>query len=210
MNITVRHQPKPYIYLFMCLEGWCTAQSSVRSARPRRRGRNWIYRYGGLAFLTPLRTAGEMKAGFLLSQMLANQEFNSMQSSLLVRALIVGVIVACSDAYAEPRCVVFEHRDYQGASWWLDDGDSLLGVDGETICTTVSHCPSPPTPCTVCDWHEPSWNDVISSFTVDPDCTLTLWEHVDGGAYFRWPGLSYRYVGDNWNDEASRADCRCS
>lgn len=126
-----------------------------------------------------------------------------MRRFLLVVMLVTGMTVTSSAAQA--GCTIFEHRDFGGASWFLADGDTMKMVEGETICsTTFGHGPPD-----VCTFFEPSWNDAVSSFTVDPGCTITLWEHVNqGGAHFRtWQ--SYSYVGGNWNDEASEALCTC-
>jgi hypothetical protein len=64
-------------------------------------------------------------------------------------------------------------------------------------------------------WREsPTWNDVVSSATVDPSCRLRVWEHMQGeGASKEWRGgkngLRIKYVGDEWNDRISSATCLC-
>ena len=111
---------------------------------------------------------------------------------------------------AAADCTLWEHRDFAGAEWWLDDGDRMQMIDdpacfeddGETVCTSSAHEIDP----TI---YEPSWNDAVSSFEVGPGCEIVLWEHVNqGGAHFR-TYRSYSYVGDDWNDEASEAVCTC-
>ena len=104
-------------------------------------------------------------------------------------------------AKSNHTCTIFEHRDYGGAHWTLQNGDDLKMI-------------SPPDVGVSDGIHrfiyEPSWNDKVSSFQVGPTCTLTLWEHVDrGGHYFR-ASKSYKYVGDAWNDKASEAVCECA
>jgi hypothetical protein len=122
-----------------------------------------------------------------------------MRRSLPAAMLLIAMTITPSVAQA--GCTLFQHRDYGGSSYYLQDHDDMKMVDGEsTGCQ--------PSPC----WSilfEPSWNDQVSSFQVDPGCTITLWQHVNQlGAYFRtW--RSYLYVGDDWNDEASEATCTC-
>lgn len=127
-----------------------------------------------------------------------------MRRFQLVATLAAGMTLTSPAARA--GCTIFQHRDYGGSSWFLNRGDTMKMVDGKSICvSTGGHCPE----CETCTLFEPSWNDHVSSFTVDPGCTITLWEHVnEGGAYFRtW--RSYLYVGDDWNDVASEAVCTC-
>lgn len=105
-------------------------------------------------------------------------------------------------AVARPgrTCTVYEHRDFGGAHWTLQNGDVLrmvrppeLGIS-DGIHRFI---------------YEASWNDKVSSFKVGPTCTLTLWEHVNyGGHHFR-ANRSRSYVGDRWNDKASDAVCEC-
>jgi len=102
---------------------------------------------------------------------------------------------------ASHTCTIFEHRDYGGAHWTLQNGDDMkminppnLGIS-DGIHRFI---------------YEASWNDKVSSFKVGPTCTLTLWEHVDhGGHHFR-TNKNYKYVGDSWNDKASEAICECA
>ncbi|MFD2250746.1 peptidase inhibitor family I36 protein [Pseudochelatococcus lubricantis] len=119
-----------------------------------------------------------------------------------VLLLTAGVTVLSSSAYA--ACILYEHRDYQGAQYRLNDGDAMIMKRGETVCTSVSHGPGGG-----CVYYEPSWNDELSSFRVTNGCTLTLYENFNRkGARFR-SNRSYRYVGGAWNDEASEAYCSC-
>ncbi|RQP24460.1 peptidase inhibitor family I36 protein [Piscinibacter terrae] len=98
-------------------------------------------------------------------------------------------------------CTIYEHRDYGGAHWTLRNGDDLKMVSAPDYGTSDGIHRF---------LYEPSWNDKVSSFKVDPGCTLTLWEHVNhGGHHFR-SGKSYKYVGDGWNDKASEAVCECA
>ena len=103
-------------------------------------------------------------------------------------------------------CTLYEHRDYGGASWALGDRERMIMIEGEDIgVSTGGHCPE----CEYTIYYEPSWNDALSSFTVDAGCTISLWEHInEGGARFR-TYRSYSYIGDAWNDEVSEAWCVC-
>ena len=126
-----------------------------------------------------------------------------------MKRLIFGTTLAVSlglSTFAQAGCTLYEHRDFQGAAWHLDNLETMIMVDGEDIgCTTNGHgsgCPS--------YIYEGSWNDAVSSFDVDPGCTLTLWEDInEGGYHFRSDG-GYSYVGGDWNDEASEAECICT
>lgn len=122
-----------------------------------------------------------------------------------MKSISVGVMLAAGVALAAPAvhagCTLFEHRDYGGASWYMEADERLKMVNGESVGCSAPGCENV--------YYEPSWNDAVSSFKVGPGCRLTLWEHVnEGGAYFR-SSKSYKYVGGDWNDEASEAVCRC-
>jgi hypothetical protein len=98
-------------------------------------------------------------------------------------------------------CTIFEHRDYGGAHWTLHNGDDMKMINAPDVGTSDGIHRF---------LYDPSWNDKVSSFKVDPGCTLTLWEHVNqGGSHFR-ADKSYTYVGDGWNDKASEAVCECT
>ena len=99
-------------------------------------------------------------------------------------------------------CTLFQHRDFEGASWTLEDHERMKMVNGEDLGCQ-------PFPC-VSTTFEASWNDHLSSFRVDPGCEMTLWEHVNqDGAQFGPTGQSFDYVGTGWNDKASEALCMC-
>ena len=122
----------------------------------------------------------------------------------LMSAVLFTVAVLFTPAIAEAGCTIFEHRDYGGAKFTLQDNDRLVMVQGESIgVTTNGHGGSSRT------LYRAAWNDHLSSFQVTQGCTITLWEHIDqGGA--RWRTYkSYKYVGDAWNDEVSEVLCTC-
>lgn len=98
-------------------------------------------------------------------------------------------------------CTLYQHRDYGGAHFVLRNGDDLLMINPPDVGTSDGIHRFR---------YNNSWNDQVSSFKVEPGCTLTLWEHVNkGGAHFR-SSKSYRYVGSGWNDKASEAVCECA
>lgn len=109
------------------------------------------------------------------------------------------VVLNCAPAAA--GCVIYEHRDLEGASYALDSSESVqmggaeLGSNFRTI------------------YYETSWNDAVSSFSVTSDCTITLWEHVGtsggAGAKFVRSGKNVWFMGSDWNDEVSWVDCTC-
>ena len=112
---------------------------------------------------------------------------------------IVAAGVAILPLAAEAGCNLFEHRDYGGASWYMEPYERLIMTDGESYGSTTSGN----------TYYESTWNDSVSSFRLDSGCTLTLWVDVnEGGAYFQTSD-SYKYVGGDWNDEASEALCTC-
>ena len=128
---------------------------------------------------------------------------NHKKIRLIFAVALVGFSAVSGNSYA--GCRIFQHRDYGGSGYTLDHFEEMKMVNGESLgCSTGGHgdgCLS--------TTYEPSWNDQVSSFRLSGGCTLTLWEHVNrGGARFR-STRSYKYVGDDWNDEASHALCMC-
>ena len=108
--------------------------------------------------------------------------------------LLVGVSVA------NATCTIYQHRDYGGAHWTLQNGDDMKMIQEPDVGTSDGIHRF---------LYDPSWNDQVSSFKVNGACTLTLWEHVNqGGSHFR-STRSYSYVGSAWNDKASEAICEC-
>jgi syncollin len=119
-------------------------------------------------------------------------------------AVLFMMAVVFTPAIAEASCQIFEHRDYGGASLTLFDNDRVIMAQGESIgMTTNGHGGS------YRIRYRPAWNDHVSSFRVTDGCTITLWEHINQeGA--RWRTYkSYKFVGDNWNDEVSEVFCSC-
>ena len=106
---------------------------------------------------------------------------------------------------AQAGCTVFQHRDFGGSSWALEDGEDLQ-MGGEQCGRSSSHGRAPQI------YYEPSWNDQVSSFIAD-GCTITLWQHVSGcgggGARFVRTNKKVNYIGDSWNDQASWVECHC-
>jgi hypothetical protein len=101
---------------------------------------------------------------------------------------------------ASGTCTLYEHRDFAGAHWVLRNGDVMRMIRQPDVGTSDGIHRF---------IYQPSWNDNVSSFRVDPGCTLTLWEHINyGGAHFR-ANKSRSFVGDSWNDKASEAVCEC-
>ena len=98
------------------------------------------------------------------------------------------------------QCMLWEHRDMQGARMRLPHGDRVSFARADLGSTA---------------WREsPTWNDVASSAKVDARCHLRVWEHMQGGgASKEWhggsKGLLIKYMGDTWNDRASSASCLC-
>jgi hypothetical protein len=98
------------------------------------------------------------------------------------------------------QCMLWEHRDMQGARLRLPDGERASFARGDVGSSA---------------WREvPSWNDAASSAKVDAGCRLRVWEHMLGqGASKEWSGgsrgLLVKYTGSAWNDRISSAACLC-
>jgi hypothetical protein len=106
-----------------------------------------------------------------------------------------------SGPYRRAYCTLFEHRDMQGASIRLPNGERMT-FNRPDVGSNA--------------WRErPRWNDAVSSATIDPGCRLQIWEHAMAGGESRvWHGgqrgLSVNYVGDRWNDRVSAVACYCN
>jgi len=105
-------------------------------------------------------------------------------------------------AAPQRTCTLYEHRDFAGARYTLQNGDVMYMIRNPDPGIGKS------------DGihrfrYEPSWNDKLSSFQVEGGCTLTLWENVNEGGHHFTSNKNYSYVGDAWNDKASQADCSC-
>lgn len=108
-----------------------------------------------------------------------------MKHSLVTTLIAVATIVA--PVAAEAGCTLYQHRDYGGSRWGLDDYERMIMIDGEPLgCTTNGHgdgCES--------TTYNSSWNDHVSSFKVTSGCTLTMWEHINqGGARLSRPAAT--------------------
>lgn len=111
-------------------------------------------------------------------------------TGLALLALLLGTSATWAD-----ECILYEHRDYGGASITLYSGHRLVAIDNDFQTTTTTY--------------DAAWNDDISSFRTTGVCELTVWEHVnEDGASWRTSD-SYVYVGDDWNDQISEAFCSC-
>lgn len=121
-------------------------------------------------------------------------------SAALAAALIAQPLVARAQG-----CTIYQHRDFQGSSWWFNDQDRMIMVDGEDLgCVTSGGWSCGDT------YYEASWNDQLSSYSVDPGCEIWMWVDInEGGAHWH-SDRSYSYVGDDWNDQVSEVYCDCS
>lgn len=100
---------------------------------------------------------------------------------------IAMVLVPATAHTAEPVvCELYEHADYGGNSFPMAWGDKISFFSGRF------------------------WNDRISSVRIDDSgCFLEVYEHNDRtGAKGTFEG-SVPYVGDEWNDRISHAECAC-
>lgn len=109
-----------------------------------------------------------------------------MQHVIRSAAALLALFAFAHTAQAGDICaVLFQHKDYGGANYVVYNEDANASYVG--------------------DW----WNDKISSVSVMPNCSLTLFEHD----YFSGAHVVYRgyvdYVGRWWNDRASSYTCYC-
>lgn len=119
----------------------------------------------------------------------------------LAAVALLGMTTLPAAAQPGKTCTVYQHRDFGGAHWTLQDGDVLRMIRPPRLGTSDGIHRF---------IYEASWNDQVSSFKVGPTCTLVLWEHVNyGGHHFR-ANRDRSYVGDGWNDKASDAMCSCA
>jgi hypothetical protein len=105
-------------------------------------------------------------------------------------------LIRCESQQAAVRhCVVYEHRDFSGASLQIGDRPVSFGTGTEGIST----------------WNSVAgWNDRISSMKFPQGCQMITWEHEFGRGRSRvWTLGNVRYVGDDWNDRISSVECRC-
>jgi syncollin len=151
-------------------------------------------------FLPPLKPNG---LGFTLF-FNVEQEVGYMKStilSMLMASLAVGLLVITAHAQGARTCTIFDHRDYGGAHWTLENGDDMKMINGpDAALSDGLHG----------FIYEASWNDKVSSFKVGAGCTLTLWEDVNNSGHHFRSNRSYKYVGSRWNDKASEAVCECT
>jgi hypothetical protein len=87
-------------------------------------------------------------------------------------------------AQAKECATLYEHARNAGMSITVQDGDEI-------------------------DWIGNKWNDILSSFTVQPGCALTIYEDVDYGGEWETFTDSSTYIGDDWNDAVSSYACVC-
>jgi hypothetical protein len=136
-------------------------------------------------------------------------EISHLEDVFMKLPVVLMVIVCAtlssqaSQTVGPPRagvCVLWEHREMQGARMRLPHGDRV-SFAREAVGNS--------------SWREsPTWNDVVSSATLDSGCTLRVWEHsLAGGESREWRAggsrLLVKYVGDRWNDRISSATCLC-
>jgi hypothetical protein len=121
----------------------------------------------------------------------------------IIFAALTVLLTGTTPTYA--GCTVFEHRDWGGARFRLNDNNWLMmgACSEDTGSTSGGH-----------GYCRRNWNDRISSYRVTDNCKLTLWADANdytpaGPIFSRDYGVGVLYVGDSWNDKASYASCSC-
>src|SRR5262245_21702416 len=66
-------------------------------------------------------------------------------------------------------CTVFQHGNFGGSQWRLNNHEILAGLDDPGIGSSQTI------------YWRADWNDQVSSFKVREGCTITMWEHAEGG-----------------------------
>lgn len=127
-----------------------------------------------------------------------------MRKNIYIFVGLLIVFTITSVQVANAGCTIFQHSNYEGASFTLNHLERIIMVKGRNSkCVTDAgrNCGSVV--------YEASWNDQVSSFTVTSGCTLTIWEHINEGGAKVIATKSFSYIGDRWNDQVSEAFCLC-
>ena len=122
-------------------------------------------------------------------------------NSRLQLGVLFAVALVLAPVAAHAGCTLYQHRDFQGASYYLEGGSEMVMTGKERLGVSRSHGGT--------TYYEPSWNDKLSSFKVSAGCTLTLYQHANKTGSHFISSKSYSYVGSGWNDQASYAGCSC-
>ena len=115
---------------------------------------------------------------------------SSLASALLMAATF-GTVTSAS-----AKCLLYEHRDFAGGVLVLGHNEHAKMVENRGDGFRY--------------YYRPDWNDRISSYKVSANCTLFMWEHVDGKGWKLTRTGQLNYIGDRRNDEVSEALCACS
>lgn len=113
--------------------------------------------------------------------------------SSLASALLMAATFGTT-ASAQAKCLLYEHRDFAGEVLVLRDNEHAKMVENRGDGY----------------YYRPDWNDRISSYKVSANCTLFMWEHVDGKGWKLTRTGQLGYISDRRNDEVSEALCACS
>lgn len=114
----------------------------------------------------------------------------SLASALLLAATL-GTTTSVSAG-----CRLYEHRDFAGEVLFLRDNEHVKMVENRGEGLQYDY--------------RPDWNDRISSYKMSANCTLFMWEHVDGRGWKLTRTGQLDYIGDRRNDKVSEAQCACS
>lgn len=104
------------------------------------------------------------------------------------------ICLALLPTAAFSRCILFEHRDFDGARLVLQNGQRVKMVAGNSTPDIL---------------YRPGWNDQVSSYLATDGCLLNVWEHIDAQGWMQITSGSVAYIGDRRNDQISEALCSC-
>lgn len=110
-------------------------------------------------------------------------------ASVLLTVASLGTITSAS-----AKCILYEHRDFAGQSLFLQPNEHAKMIENRGDGY----------------YYRPDWNDRISSYKVGANCTLFMWEHVDGRGWKLTRTGQLNYIGDRRNDKVSEAQCSCT
>lgn len=110
-------------------------------------------------------------------------------ASVLLTVASLGTITSAS-----AKCILYEHRDFAGQSLFLQPNEHAKMIENRGDGY----------------YYRPDWNDRISSYKVGANCTLFMWEHVDGRGWKLTRTGQLNYIGDRRNEKVSEAQCSCT
>ncbi len=136
-------------------------------------------------------TLGRYGQGAFIPTQLTEINMNGKPS--LASALLLAATLAATTPLSA-KCRLYEDRNFGGQILVLEENEhaKMIRNRGDGY------------------YYRPDWNDRISSYKMSANCTLFMWEHVDGKGWKLTRTGQLDYIGDKRNDKVSEAKCSCS